>query len=73
MYPREVVKVALQLNAGAVIPCHNHPSGVAEASAADRASTDSLKTPLQLVDVRVLDHLIVSSMTTLSFAEQGPL
>ena len=73
VYPREVVKRALQLNAGAVILAHNHPSGVAEPSRADELLTHTLKTALQLVDVRVLDHLIVGQGAVLSFAERGLL
>ena len=73
VYPREVVKRALQLNAGAVILAHNHPSGVAEPSRADEQLTHTLKTALQLVDVRVLDHLIVGQGAVLSFAERGLL
>jgi len=56
VYPREVVKATLEINAAAVILAHNHPSGVAEPSAADRQITDRLKNALALVDVRVLDH-----------------
>ena len=59
VYPREVVKRALALNAGAVILAHNHPSGVAEPSRADEFLTQTLKSALALVDVRVLDHLVV--------------
>ena len=73
VYPREVVKRALQLNAGAVILAHNHPSGVAEPSRADEHLTQALKSALQLVDVRVLDHLVVGHGTVLSFAERGLL
>jgi len=73
VYPREVVRRALQLNAGAVILAHNHPSGLAEPSRADEFLTQTLKSALQLVDVRVLDHLIVGQGTVLSFAERGLL
>ncbi len=73
VYPREVVKRALALNAAAVIFAHNHPSGVAEPSQSDRLLTDSLKQALQLVDVRVLDHFIVAGAGCLSFAEKGML
>ena len=59
VYPREVVKATLEINAAAVILAHNHPSGVAEPSAADRQITDRLKNALALVDVRVLDHFVV--------------
>ena len=68
---REVFKGALLDNARRVIVAHNHPSGVAEPSHADRTLTDSLRQALALVDVRVIDHLIVGCGTTLSFAEQG--
>lgn len=73
VYPREVVKVALKYNAAAIIFAHNHPSGVAEPSQADRMLTDALKQALALVDVRVLDHFIVAGTETLSMAEQGLL
>jgi len=73
VYPREVVKRALALNAAAVIFAHNHPSGVAEPSQSDRLLTDALKQALQLVDVRVLDHFIVAGAGCLSFAEKGML
>lgn len=71
VYPREVVKRALALNAAAVILAHNHPSGVAEPSQSDRLLTDALKQALSLVDVRVLDHFVVAFGQTCSFAEQG--
>jgi DNA repair protein RadC len=73
VYPREVVKRALALNAAAVILAHNHPSGVAEPSSADELITGVLKQALALVDVRVLDHFIVAAGATLSFAERGLL
>jgi len=71
VYPREVVKRALTLNAAAVVFAHNHPSGVAEPSRADEMLTRALKDALQLVDVRVLDHLIVAHGNVMSFAERG--
>ena len=71
VYPREVVKNGLKLNAAAVIFAHNHPSGVAEPSQSDRMLTDALKQALSLVDVRVLDHFIVADNTVMSFAERG--
>lgn len=71
VYPREVVKAALRHNAAALIVAHNHPSGVAEPSQADRLLTDTLKQALSLVDVRVLDHIIVAGADSLSFAERG--
>lgn len=71
VYPREVVKEALRINAGAVIFAHNHPSGVAEPSRADEALTKTLKDALALVEVKVLDHIIVGGTTAVSFAERG--
>ena len=73
VYPREVVKRALALNAGAVVLAHNHPSGLAEPSRADEFLTQTLKSALQLVDVRVLDHLVVGQGQVVSFAERGLL
>jgi DNA repair protein RadC len=73
VYPREVVKRALRVNAAAIIFAHNHPSGAAEPSRADELLTSSLKQALALVDVRVLDHLIVAGRATVSFAERGLL
>ncbi len=74
VYPREVVKRALARNAAAVILAHNHPSGVAEPSAADELLTQSLKQALALVDVRIVDHFIVAGTASpLSFAERGLL
>ena len=71
VYPREVVKVALLRNAAAIILAHNHPSGVPEPSRADELLTQSLKSALALIDVRVLDHFIVAGAETASFAERG--
>ena len=71
VYPREVVKRALAHNAPAMILAHNHPSGVAEPSQADQLLTAALKQALGLVDVRVLDHFVVTGGQTLSFAEKG--
>lgn len=71
VYPREVVKRALALKAAAVIFAHNHPSGVSEPSAADRALTERLRQALGLVDVRVLDHFVVGEGRPTSFAERG--
>lgn len=71
VYPREVVKMALRANAAAVIIGHNHPSGALEPSEADKALTAHLKKSLQLVDVRLLDHILVANNQTLSFAERG--
>ena len=71
VYPRQVVKRALAHNAAAVILTHNHPSGIAEPSQADRLLTTRLKDALALVDVRVLDHFIVGDGEPLSMAEYG--
>ena len=71
VYPREVVKEALARNAAALVLAHNHPSGVAEPSRADEYLTQTLKAALQLVDVRVLDHLVVGQGEVVSFAERG--
>ena len=71
VYPREVVRRALALNAGAVILAHNHPSGVAEPSRADAYLTATLKSALALVDVRVIDHLVVGQGMVVSMAERG--
>lgn len=73
VYPREVVKLALALNAASLILAHNHPSGVCEPSRADEALTQTLKAALSLVDVRVLDHMVVAGGAVLSFAERGLL
>jgi len=71
VYPREVVKRALDLHASAVILAHNHPSGVAEPSRADEFLTQTLSSALQLIDVRVLDHMVVGQPDVVSFAERG--
>lgn len=73
VYPREVVERALQHRSAAVIFAHNHPSGVAQPSAADRRITQRLTEALTLVDIRVLDHIIVGAGETFSFAEAGLL
>lgn len=73
VHPREIVRRTLLHNAAALILAHNHPSGVAEPSPADRAITQRIKEALALIDVRVLDHIIVGDGRTLSFAEQGML
>lgn len=72
VYPREVVRLALKKNAAAVIFAHNHPSGVAEPSRSDEQITQRLKQALELVDIRVLDHIIVGD-ELVSFAERGLL
>ena len=71
VYPRQVVKRALAHNAAAVIFCHNHPSGMAEPSDADKAITARLKEVLEVVDVQVLDHFVVGQHDVVSFAERG--
>jgi DNA repair protein RadC len=71
VYPREVLRRALELNAAAVILAHNHPSGVAEPSPSDIALTDSLRHLLSQIDVRVIDHLVVGRGAEVSFAERG--
>ena len=71
VHPREVVRVALRLNAAAVLVAHNHPSGELEPSAADRAVTARLKQALALVDVRLLDHVVVGGQQSLSMAARG--
>ena len=71
VYPREVVKRSLELNAGALILAHNHPSGDAEPSEADRAITDRLSRALALVEIRLLDHFVVSASGHVSLAERG--
>ena len=73
VYPREVVKAALSRNAAAVAFAHNHPSGVAEPSRADEFLTQSLKSALALVDVRVIDHFVVAGDQLVSMAERGLL
>ncbi|MGI9232184.1 MAG: RadC family protein [Woeseiaceae bacterium] len=73
VYPREVVKEALAINAAAVILAHNHPSGVAEPSQADERITRRLKSALDLVDIRVLDHLIIGDGKATSLARRGLL
>jgi len=73
VYPREVVKEALARNAAAVILAHNHPSGVAEPSQADELITNRIRDALSLIDVRVLDHLVVTGDAIVSFAERGLL
>lgn len=71
VYPRVVVKRALDLNASAVILAHPHPSGVSSPSSADRRITERITNALSLVDIRVLDHIIVTNHASYSFAENG--
>lgn len=73
VYPREIVKRALEVNAAAVILSHQHPSGNSEPSAADRRITERIVSALSLVDIRVLDHIVVGCTDTYSFAEHGVL
>ena len=71
VHPREIVKLALQRNAAAVIVAHNHPSGIAEPSQADELITQRVKEALALVDIRLLDHIVVGDGVSVSLAERG--
>lgn len=71
VYPREIIRRALELGAAGVIFSHNHPSGVAEPSQGDQMLTDNLKRALAIVDVRVLDHVVIAAGGAVSFAERG--
>lgn len=71
VYPREIVKKALEHNAAAVVFAHNHPSGIAEPSSQDEHITKNLKSALSLVDIKVLDHIVVGDGETVSLAERG--
>jgi len=73
IYPREVVKAALEFNAAAVIFTHNHPSGTCDPSQADKRITQHLVDALKLIDVRVLDHIVLGGNETYSFAQHGLL
>ena len=73
VHPRVVIQRTMEINAGAVIFAHNHPSGIAEPSHADRTLTTRLKKALDYVDVRVLDHIVVGAEGTTSFAQTGLL
>jgi DNA repair protein RadC len=73
VYPRVIVQAALELNSAAVILAHNHPSGSAEPSEADRNITIRISKALALLDIRVLDHIVVSARETVSLAERGLL
>jgi len=73
VYPRELVKEALRLNAAAVVVSHNHLGGTPDPSQADEVLTHALRDALALVEVRVLDHIIVAGHATTSFAEHGLL
>ncbi|WP_058913713.1 RadC family protein [Entomohabitans teleogrylli] len=71
VHPREIVREAMKRNAAAVILAHNHPSGKAEPSRADRAITDRIMRSCQFMDIRVLDHLVIGHGESVSFAERG--
>lgn len=71
VHPREVVKAGLKHNCAAVIVAHSHPSGEAEPSKADRKVTTRIQQALDLVDIRLLDHLVVGGMEITSFADRG--
>lgn len=71
VHPRQVIERALKLNAAALILAHNHPSGVAEPSAADRQITERLRQALDLFEIRILDHLVIGEGRPASFAERG--
>lgn len=73
VYPREVVKAGLKVNAAAAIFAHNHPSGTCEPSRADELLTTDLKRALEIVEIKVLDHIVVGDINTTSFAEKGLL
>lgn len=73
VYPREIIKSALKHNAAAVFLAHNHPSGYAEPSRADENITSQLKKTLSLIDVKLLDHFVISNHEVVSFAERGLL
>ncbi|GGP52094.1 MULTISPECIES: RadC family protein [Shewanella] len=71
VYPREVISLVLEKKAAAVIVCHNHPSGIAEPSQADRRITERIKNALATIDVSLLDHMVVGDQEIVSFAERG--
>jgi len=71
VYPRIVVEKALKYQSAAVILSHNHPSGIAEASYADKSITNQLQQALKILDIKVLDHMIVAGHQCFSFAEHG--
>lgn len=73
VYPREIIKKTLEYNAAAVIIAHNHPSGIAEPSQADKKITERIKSALDLIDARLLDHIIVGDADTYSLAQHGEL
>ncbi|MFK5948052.1 MAG: DNA repair protein RadC [Methylococcales bacterium] len=71
IHVREIVKLGLSLNAAAIVCAHNHPSGICEPSKADELITQRIKDACELVDIRMLDHLIVSATGSVSLAERG--
>ena len=71
VYPREVIKRALELNAAAIILAHNHPSGNPEQSQSDEAITQKIKDACNLVDINLLDHIIIGAKESVSLAERG--
>lgn len=71
VYPREILKRSLELNSAAIIIAHNHPSGKANESQADKMITERIQTALGVVDIRLLDHIIIGSGEMVSFAEKG--
>ncbi|OGT63382.1 MAG: hypothetical protein A3E85_02410 [Gammaproteobacteria bacterium RIFCSPHIGHO2_12_FULL_45_12] len=73
VYPRCVIQKALQFNAAAIIVAHNHPSGAAKPSSADESLTSELKKVLEIINVKMLDHIVVTLTETYSFAEHGLL
>jgi len=73
VYPREVIKTVLNANAAAVILAHNYPSGNPEPSSTDIALTKRLQSAMQSIDVRLLDHLVIGGVSSVSFAERGLL
>jgi DNA repair protein RadC len=73
VFPREIARRALELNAAAIILGHNHPSGITEPSAADKNITDIICDSLSLLEIKVLDHFIVAGKNVYSFAEHGLL
>ena len=73
VYPREIIKKALKFNAAALIIAHNHPSGNPESSDADITITNRIKDAANLLEIRLLDHIIVGGVDTISLAEQGYL
>lgn len=71
VFPREIVKLVLEVNANAVIIAHNHPSGTPTPSQADKNITEKIKNALALIDVKVLDHIIIAGTRSVSFAQSG--